>query len=117
MSQTGTTLLINTSQPTVWVAVVREGAVKAEREWTGDKTLGTKLVQVIEELTREGRPERVAVHRGPGHFMALRCGIITAQLLAQAWEGELIKIAGDGRLDLIQQASRKTPLPFITPTY
>ncbi len=100
-------LLIDTSQPTVWVGLIREGVVIAEREWTGDKTLGVKLLEAVEEMvaTSPDSPlDRIAVHRGPGHFMSVRAGVVTAQVLAQSWGVPLVGVEGQDRSELVRQA-------------
>jgi len=109
-----TILLIDTSKPTAWVAVVRHENVIVEQEWLGDKTLGVKLLADIEEMTSQERPTRIAVHRGPGHFMAVRAGIVTAQLLAQAWAAELVEITGNGREELMAAAQTGKPVSTVT---
>jgi tRNA A37 threonylcarbamoyladenosine modification protein TsaB len=112
-----TILLIDTSKPTVWVGLVHDSKVVAEKEWLGDKTIGVKLLEGIEELTQDGRPQRIAVHVGPGHFMALRTGVVTAQLLAQTWGVELVEIGGNERAELIQEAAQGVPVAAITVQY
>lgn len=106
-----TVLIIDTSQPEAWVALVRDRQVLAERAWASDKALGGKLLTAIAELTAGARPERIAVHRGPGRFMALRTGLVTAQLLVQTWNVELVEIAARVRTDLIDQAVAGKPVP------
>jgi len=111
-------LIIDTSRPTIWVALVRDGQMVAEKEWPGDPALGVALLQAIDEVTsRQGPVTRVAVHRGPGHFMALRTGIVTAQLLAWASGAELVEVTGDDRAALIRQAAEASPVSAPTPTY
>lgn len=112
-----TLLIIDTTKPTVWVALVGDRKTVAEREWTGDTQLGTKLLAAINAMSQEVRPKRIAVHRGPGHFMLLRTGVVTAQLLAAAWGVELVAIEGDTRSALIKQAVEAVPTAVVTPAY
>lgn len=101
MHQFSNILLIDTSKPIVWVALISERKIVAEKEWTGDTTLGVKLLAVIQTMTQKARPDRIAVHRGPGQFMAVRTGVVTAQLLAQAWGVEFVSVDGQEREDII----------------
>lgn len=98
----------------------------AEKEWEGDKTLGVKLLEVIEEIfptpshspSGRGRNvDRIAVHGGPGHFMATRTGVVTAQLLAQTWGVELVSVDGLGREEMIGQALEAEPVGVVQIAY
>lgn len=112
-----TVLIIDTARPQVWVALVEDGAVVSEKEWGADRTVGTKLLEAIEDMTRAKRPTRIAVHRGPGHFMSLRAGVVTAQLLAQGWAIELVEVAGTDRPQLIHEALDKSHIDVVSPLY
>jgi tRNA A37 threonylcarbamoyladenosine modification protein TsaB len=110
-------LVIDTSKPEVWVALLRDGDIVAEEAWAGDKQLGTKLLVAIQAVTQGKRPQRIAVHQGPGHFMALRTGLVTAHLLVQAWAVELVVVTGDTKTEMAQQARAGQPVRSVTPTY
>lgn len=114
MSQVASILIIDTSQPTVWVAVIQDGKILDEREWLSDKALGVKLLEVIEELRGKGRIKRIAVHVGPGHFMATRTGVVVAQLLAGAWQVEIVSVSGQERADVLRGVIMPNTLDTLT---
>ncbi|MAF80391.1 tRNA (adenosine(37)-N6)-threonylcarbamoyltransferase complex dimerization subunit type 1 TsaB [bacterium] len=81
------TLLIDTAHPEASVSVATGDKIVATQSWRSDNALGSALLVAIDDvLAKEGIArsdiECVAVHRGPGHYSALRAGIVTASLLA-----------------------------------
>lgn len=112
-----TTLMIDTSRPHVWVAFIQNGKMISEKKWESDKSLGVKLLKMIGEMTNAGRPDRIAVHCGPGHFMAVRTGVVTAQLLAQAWGVELVGMDGQERSEVIRQAGENEAVEVVEIQY
>ncbi|MBI3255486.1 MAG: tRNA (adenosine(37)-N6)-threonylcarbamoyltransferase complex dimerization subunit type 1 TsaB [Candidatus Andersenbacteria bacterium] len=115
-------LLIDTSKPQVLVALIKDGRVADQESWAGDKTLGTKLLSVIDELLVKNSLklediDRIAVHGGPGHYSALRSGIVAATFLAQSSGAELVQIEGDDFEIMIQNALAKEPVQVVVPEY
>lgn len=79
-------------QPTARVALVKDGQIVKEKEWKADRALGVKLLEAVDELGRGEKVDKIAVRRGRGNFMATRTGVVTAQILAQAWGVELTEL-------------------------
>lgn len=86
------TLIIDSSQPTARVALVKDEQIVGEKKWEADKTLGVKLLEAVDELGRGEKVDKIAVHRGPGNFMATRTGVVTAKILAQVWGVKLTEL-------------------------
>lgn len=117
-----TILLINTSKPDVLVALIKDGNIVGQESWTGDKTLGTKLLSVVDELLitnnlKLTELDRVAVHGGPGHYSALRTGITAATFLSYGAHIDLVQIEGEEMETLIAQAQDNQPVKAIVPKY
>lgn len=115
-------LLINTATPQVAVMFVRDGQVVDQESWTGDKTLGTKLLSVVDALlVKQGlhleNIERVAVHHGPGHYSALRTGVMVATFLAMGAQAALVEVEGDDPAAMVSQIERATPVTVVKPRY
>ena len=115
-------LLIDTSKREAVVALIDGNAVSAKRTWQADETLGVKLLEAIDEVLKEASATkkdltRIAVHAGPGHFMALRTGIVTAQTLAQTFVSELVSVSSDELVMLISEALDAKPTRTIKPQY
>ncbi|MBI3255458.1 MAG: tRNA (adenosine(37)-N6)-threonylcarbamoyltransferase complex dimerization subunit type 1 TsaB [Candidatus Andersenbacteria bacterium] len=115
-------LLINTSKPQVLVVLMKDGRVVAQESWAGDKTLGTKLLSVIDELLVKNSlkledVDRIAVHGGPGHYSALRSGVVAATFLAQGAGKDLVQVTGDGLEEMVEQALTHVPVKVIVLTY
>lgn len=115
-------LLIDTSKPQVLVALIKDDKVIGQESWAGDKTLGTKLLSVIDELLVNNslklkNVDRIAVHGGPGHYSALRSGIVAATFLAQGTGKDLVQVRGDSLEEMVIQALDGKPVKMIIPTY
>lgn len=116
------TLLLNTSQPTAVVMLLRDNDILARQEWTADRHLGKVLLEVIEVLLeryhiKSADLDRIAVHGGPGHFGALRAGITVASSLAVAWKKDLVQLSKIAEADLIQEALGAKPRAVVLPLY
>src|SRR5687767_11153818 len=90
-------ILINTTTPQAYVALLTETQVIAEHSWTADATLGQKLLTTIDELLKQVKLtvsdiHRIAVHTGPGHFGGLRTAITTATMLSQTTNADLVEV-------------------------
>jgi tRNA threonylcarbamoyladenosine biosynthesis protein TsaB len=114
--------LINTSKPEVLVALVKDGNVLGKETWVGDKTTGTKLLSVIDELLVENNLklediDRVGVHPGPGHYSALRSGIVTATFLAEGAKAELVSVKGEALEEMAKQVEKNEPVEVVVPIY
>ncbi len=82
------------------VAVMRDGAVLAERQWTLESTFSQELLAAVDATLGEAAVERtaitaIAVDAGPGGYTGLRTGVATAQGLAFALD---VPLAGVSRL-------------------
>ena len=81
------TLTINTSKPEAVISLTEDDAVVAERRFEANPTLGRQLLEQLDDMlvglskTKQDITA-ITVAPGPGHFMALRTGIVTAQTLA-----------------------------------
>ena len=90
-------LHIDTSKPEAVISLKQEGSVLAERQFTADPTLGRQLLEQLDEMLAElGKTKQditeIDVDPGPGHFMALRSGIVTAQTLAQSLQVKMVPV-------------------------
>lgn len=115
-------LLIDTSKRQAQVGCIKDGEVIAQRSWESTHQLGIDLLQQIDELAGEvegflPNVDRVAVHRGPGHFSALRAGIVTATMLAEAWGAELVAVASSTADSQIEEAMTGDPAFVVEPVY
>lgn len=115
-------LLINTSKPEVLVALIKDGNVVGKEIWVGDKTTGTKLLSVIDELLVENNLklediDRVGIHPGPGHYSALRSGIVTATFLAEGAKAELVPIDGENLEEMVGQVEKNASVDTVVPVY
>lgn len=82
-------LYVDTSEPEAVISLQEQESTLAERRFTADPTLGRQLLEQLDDMLKElGKAKQditaIDVDPGPGHFMALRTGIVTAQTLAQA---------------------------------
>lgn len=114
--------LIDTSKPQVQVVLIKDSEILGKESWMGDKTLGTKLLSVIDELLAKSSlkledVDRFAVHGGPGHYSALRSGIVAATFLAQGAGKDLVQIDADEMDEMITQAMVHPSVKGITPRY
>jgi len=94
-------LAIDTASDDVAVALVRGGAVLAERRWRLAGTASEELLGGVDALLREAGVARdeiaaIAVNVGPGGYGGLRTGVATAQGLALALD---VPLAGVSRLE------------------
>lgn len=116
-------VIISTAQPNALVALVRDNVVVAEKSWTNTPALGRELLQVIDTLLKvQAMPwsdiNRIGVHEGPGHYSALRHGVVTAAMLAYAHQLELVPLAGESNSpNLLTQVLAATPVAVIKPHY
>jgi len=115
-------LLIDTSKPQVLVALIKDRKLVGQESWAGDKTLGTKLLSVIDELLVKNSLKledinRIAVHGGPGHYSALRSGIVAATFLSQSNKAELVQLTGDTLEAMVREALQNEPVEIIVPKY
>ena len=109
-------------KPTVSIYLLVDGKVVGTESWLGDKTLGTKLLSVVDELLKTNALQlsdidRVAVHGGPGHYSALRTGITAATFLAMGADLDLVQVSGSSEDELIKQALVNPVVKVITPKY
>lgn len=115
-------LIINTSQPESVVALVDDRTVHASRRWQSTPALGEALLGAIDEMLHEvawqlSDLDRIAVHLGPGGSSALRQGAMTAAMLAQTTDTELVGIVGAELDQLIEAAMLAQPQQVIQPDY
>ncbi len=102
--------------------LVQGGRATQRQQWTADYTLGKVLLEVIDSMLERGNftkddIDRIAVHRGPGHFSALRSGIVTASGLAMAWKKPLVEISAETEEEQLWQVETNLDVPTITPRY
>lgn len=115
-------VLINTAEPQAYIALVKDGKQVAERRTKADKTLGSWLLLTLDELLVETGIDkidlkRIAVYRGPGHFMSLRTGITTATALAQGLNIDLVAVDESTIAAASAQAQTSQPTRRINPRY
>lgn len=115
-------ILIDTSKPNVLVVLGEDEKVLGQDSWAGDKTLSTKLLSAIDALLKKNNVpwadvERLAVHRGPGHYSALRTGITTATFLAMGKDIPLVQVEGEMLEELMKQARENKPVTVVVPKY
>ena len=120
------TLLIDTSKREARVALIRDGAVFDSREWPFDFAQGKdrvgELLRNIDGVLKDNNLslddiKRIAVHAGPGHFSALRSGIVTATMLAEAKNVELVSLKGNDMAALVNEAIENNPVDIVEPLY
>ena len=97
--------------------------ILAQQHWPITPALGRELLLVIDTLltkhhVRLNELDRIAVHRGPGHYSALRHGIITAATLAYATGADLVSLSGTVTGSaLVHAAQAAQPTAGIIPQY
>ena len=96
------TLVIETAASACSVALIRDGAVIAERHEVVGRGHAERLIPMIAELPNGGRANRILVDCGPGSFTGIRVGIAAARGLALGWGAE---VAGFSALPLIAAAA------------
>ncbi|MDP3997276.1 MAG: tRNA (adenosine(37)-N6)-threonylcarbamoyltransferase complex dimerization subunit type 1 TsaB [bacterium] len=97
-------LLIDTSGPEAWVALVKDGEILSEHTWLADRLLAVTLLEKIDDLLEECRIsvsdlKKIAVVSGPGHWSGLRTGIVVASVLAGAAGSKLVDLGLPRRKD------------------
>lgn len=117
-----TILIINTATPQATIILARDARILAQRSWPSDRSLGARLLSEIDTLLATQKIswqqiDRLAVHQGPGHYSALRTGVILATMVAFAREKELVALSGSGPDQLVPQAFTAFPVSTITPVY
>lgn len=88
-------LALDTSTSRVTVAFLEDEKVLSEKtggELTGAQFHGELLIDLIADVLRGEVPNRIAVGIGPGPYTGLRVGITTAEVLAAAWEIEVVGV-------------------------
>ena len=96
------TLVIETATAACSVALIRGGAVVAERHAEVGRGHAERLIPMIAELPGGGRADRVLVDCGPGSFTGIRVGIAAARGLALGWGAA---VAGFSSLALVAAAA------------
>lgn len=95
------TLVIETATAACSVALIRDGAVVAERHEEVGRGHAERLIPMIAELPEGGRADRILVDCGPGSFTGIRVGIAAARGLALGWG---VPVKGYSSLPLIAAA-------------
>ena len=88
-------LALDTSTSRVTVAFLEDEKVIREvtvGELTGGQLHGEQLIDLVSKCLQGEKPDRVAVGIGPGPYTGLRVGVTTAEVLAAAWEIEVVGI-------------------------
>lgn len=88
-------LALDTSTSRVTVALLDDQKVinqVSAGELTGGQFHGEQLMDLVSDCLRGQKPDRVAVGVGPGPYTGLRVGVTTAEVLAAAWEIEVVGI-------------------------
>ena len=101
-------LALDTSTARVSVALIDGENIIQEMsggELDGAQFHGELLVSLIKECLAGLRPDVIAVGRGPGPYTGLRVGIATAEVLAAAWQ---LEIVGVSSLEAIAHGYRRT---------
>lgn len=92
------TLVIETATAACSVALLRDGAVVAERHEEVGRGHAERLIPMIAELPGGGRADSILVDCGPGSFTGIRVGIAAARGLALGWG---VQVAGFSSLPLV----------------
>lgn len=113
-------LLINTSLPMAEIAIFREDQLLARREWPSDRELGRKLLAAIQTVLEQsqlesGEIDRIAVQSEthPGSFMALRTGMVSGMMLAEAWQCDLVRLQGGVKAHTAQAVRQAIPIDIL----
>jgi len=96
------TLVIETATAACSVALIRDGAVVAERHEEVGRGHAERLIPMIAQLPDGGRADRILVDCGPGSFTGIRVGIAAARGLALGWG---VPVAGFSSLPLVAAAA------------
>jgi tRNA A37 threonylcarbamoyladenosine modification protein TsaB len=118
------TLIINTAsaKPIVIISDGKQLVIEHNILVSKEKHIGNQLLRSIEDILKKQHLSlqqigRIAAHPGPGNFSSLRLGIITATMLAQAINSELVSCTGDNTSELIASAADALPTNTIKPNY
>ncbi|WP_447727423.1 tRNA (adenosine(37)-N6)-threonylcarbamoyltransferase complex dimerization subunit type 1 TsaB [Sphingomonas koreensis] len=96
------TLVIETTTAACSVALIRDGAIVAERHEEVGRGHAERLIPMIAELPDGGRADHILVDCGPGSFTGIRVGIAAARGLALGWG---VQVAGFSSLPLVAAAA------------
>jgi tRNA threonylcarbamoyl adenosine modification protein YeaZ len=107
-------LAFDTSTAAVTVAVVHDGALRAERLVVDANRQGERLAPMIHDALAAAQAKAqdlaaIGVGLGPGPFTGLRVGIMTAKAMADALD---VPAYGVCSLDLIADQHRSEGAPF-----
>lgn len=112
------TLGMETSTKTGSVALVKGGAVLAEKSLAGKMNHSEKLLPAVESILAEKKItyrdlDRVAVSIGPGSFTGLRIGLTVARAIAQMLKIEAVGVPTLDSLTYDQELSAPWLCPII----
>jgi tRNA A37 threonylcarbamoyladenosine modification protein TsaB len=96
-------LLIDTSASEAVLRLYDQETLMAEKKWSNSPELGKRLLREIDGFVQQNIPiTRIAVNAGPGGYSSLRIGVITATLLAYAWNIDLSESGQQEAVSLIR---------------
>lgn len=115
-------LVIDTSGPQQQVALVLDGQVAEKISWTSDRNSRGDLLAEVDKILKAknikiSQLNRIAVSEGPGHYSALRGGIVAASFLSMAGKSELVGVTPGSLAEMIEEAEKAVPRSIITPQY
>jgi len=101
------TLYIDTTRRAARVELRRGEKIVDHRTWGNTPSVGGELIEHISNLLSERNltlrdVKKVVVNPGPGHFSAVRTGIVTATLLSFATGAELYAEGNDSPVDIVE---------------
>lgn len=101
------TLFIDITKKEARVELRRGEEILGVRTWENTPSVGRDLLEHISEMLFERNTylrdvKKIVVNPGPGHFSALRTGIVTATMLAFATGAELFVVGSDRPVDIIE---------------
>lgn len=83
------TVVIETATAACSVALIEDGAVRAQCHEVVGRGHAERLVPMIAELPEQGRADRILVDCGPGSFTGVRVGLAAARGLGIGWRAEV----------------------------
>jgi tRNA A37 threonylcarbamoyladenosine modification protein TsaB len=115
-------LLLNTAGPTTIIALADTAGVLGSEQFVSSRFTSVELLQALDRLLVKNRRtltevQRIAVHPGPGHYSGLRAGFITALMLAEAHDAEIVYIQSENAADMWKEALVAKPVAVPQPTY